>query len=247
MTGSVPHGRRWVDLTGAHNVRDLGGLPTAEGRWVRTGRVFRSDSLDRCEEADVAQLRARGIAHLVDLRDRDRGRLPLGADIVRTFLPLAQDLRSPSEVVNDPAGHGLRSLYLEYLTTARQQTGRVISVIAQSCDRPLVFHCTSGKDRTGVVAAMLLLLLGVPAELVVEDYALTDARMPAIVAGLRGTNYGVELVDPEMLRARPETMRSVLESVLGREGSAERWALGSGVDPADIAQLRARLVVNRST
>lgn len=237
------HNHRWVPLEGAYNVRDVGGLPTMDSHHVRTGRIFRGDSLDGCTAADVAVLNVLGIRHLIDLRNKDRGNRPLGPHVGRTFLPVAQDLRSLSAVANDSHGGGLISLYLESLDEGRMHIGRVLTTIADNCHKALAFHCTAGKDRTGIVTALLLLLLGVAEDLVVEDYALTDDRIGPIHDQLRGSNYGVELVQPEMFRARPETMRATLDGLRERFGTAENWATHSGLSAANVARLRAELLV----
>jgi protein tyrosine/serine phosphatase len=243
-TSRSVHDLRWLELDGAYNVRDLGGLPTLDGRMVRTGRLFRGDSLDGCSARDVELLRDRvGIRRTIDMRHKIREHGPLGPSVARLPIPLGQQLQIFDAVVSDLSNNGVITLYLEYLTAARMQTSLIIRTIAAHCHEPLLFHCTSGKDRTGVVAALIQLLLGVAEELVVEDYALTDARMPPIVEGLRGTNYGVDLGHPEMFRARAGTMRSVLAELTARHGSADEWALDSGLTHDDLSRLREQLLI----
>jgi len=242
--GRTAHDERWLVLEGAYNVRDLGGLPTLDGRRVRTGRLFRGDSLDGCSAGDIEVLRDRvGIRRTIDMRQKARRRGPLGPTVDLVPVPLAQDLWVPAEVVNDPSGEGLVTLYLQFLNGSRMQTAAVIRTVAEHCNEPQLFHCTVGKDRTGVVAALIQLLLGVSEDLVVEDYALTDSRVPAIVERLRATDYPVELVHPEMFRARPSTMRTVLRDLKDRHGSAAAWAIENGLTLEHMNRLRAELLI----
>ena len=235
--------QRWVELDGAHNVRDVGGWATAEGALVRPGRVFRADSLDLCSERDLALLREElGIRCVIDLRARRRDRSPLGPDVRFIAIPFDQDLRAPRDVVNDPVGGGLVTLYLEYFTSAREQVAAAVRAIAAHCHEPVLVHCSFGKDRTGVVVAVLLSVLGVPPASIVADYALTDERVPRLVERLQNSGREIDGVPPEMLRARPETMRAVLAQLCEQEGSVESWAAGSGLGPDHVEQLRSELL-----
>lgn len=237
------HDRRWIALQGADNVRDMGGLPTIDGRWVRSGRLFRSDNLDNCTPEDIELLRDKvGLARVIDLRSEHRQEsLPVDG-IERINIPLPQDLRAIETFGGDPAAF-LVGLYVAYVDKVGAQVGQVVRTVAEHCHEPMLFHCTAGKDRTGLIAAILHLLLGVSPQTAVEDYALTDSRMPRIAERLRRTSSVLEGVDPEVLRARPNTMQSVLDNLVGRYGSVENWAGVRGLEQYELERLRSELVL----
>ena len=163
--------QRRIDLEGCLNFRDLGGYPTADGRRLRWRRLFRSDALHHLTPADVLRLREEiGLAHVVDLRSsgelRAEGRGPLEREpLAFHHLPLFDGLggRRAAEGVPD-----LAELYFAMAEYAREPIARVIATLARASG-PAVYHCAAGKDRTGLVSAVLLGLLGVRDEQIVAD------------------------------------------------------------------------------
>jgi protein-tyrosine phosphatase len=238
---------RFVPLEGCVNFRDLGGYPAVGGRRVRRRVLYRSDALHQLSPADVARVRdALGVRTVIDLRTSAEvasdgvGPLPL-PPVQRHHLPLFEaDGRDPSERTPRP----LDEIYALMLRFAREPIARALDVIAAS-PGPAVFHCAAGKDRTGVIAAVVLAVLGVPDEHVIEDYAATRKSLERIVARLRaseGYQYIFEELPPETLHAEPETMARLLEHARERYGGLRGWALGAGVAPATVATLELRLL-----
>jgi protein-tyrosine phosphatase len=172
---------RFVSMEGCFNFRDLGGYPVPGGLTVRQGRVYRSDALHRLTERGMKTFATLGIATVIDLR--------APAEVARRswqpapgwegrWLPVP--LRP---AVTDWAAYSATQLaapdfttmhYLETAEDGRAAIRTVIETLAETDRLPAVFHCAAGKDRTGVVAALILILLGVPAELVADDYALSE-------------------------------------------------------------------------
>jgi protein-tyrosine phosphatase len=233
----VSFDRQAVMFSACFNFRELGGYPTAGGPAVRKGQLYRSDSLHRLSGADLDRLAALGIRTVLDLRtDREvtaDGGCPAGVDVLR--FPL-----------DDALGGVDQPLALGYVATVEAQCDVVASavvVLADPSARPAVFHCTSGRDRTGILAALVLDLLGVPDDVIAADYVLSvDSRRArdaylreheperaAFFASLPASVLAIDASTMELflreLRARHGSVRALLEA-----GGAPAAALDRLVD-----------------
>ncbi len=252
----------WIELEGAVNVRDLGGLPTADGGKTAGGRLLRADNLQELSPADITRLVGDlGLTTVVDLRSTAEltaeGPAPLDAvpgvrhahhpvlaelglatDVVADALLTSRD-RDRSRYPGDPTcGH-----YLGYLEDRPDQVVAALRSIAQAEGAALV-HCAAGKDRTGVVVALALSAVGVRPEAVVADYAATGERVDAIVARLRRSpTYAADINSKQASshRPRPETMTAFLEQVDVRYGGTTGWLDSHGFGPDDQRRLHAKL------
>lgn len=252
----------WIELDGAVNVRDLGGLPTRDGRETARARLLRADNLQDLSAADVTKLvRDFGVTTVVDLRSTTElaaeGPAPLDAvpgvchahhpvlpevgsntDVIADAL-LARDRMDRSRYPDDPVcGH-----YLGYLEDRPDQVAGALRSIARAEGAALV-HCAAGKDRTGVVVALALTVAGVPAQAVVADYAASGERTEAIMARLRRSRVYARDIDSKpagLHRPRPETMAAFLEQMQARYGGVEAWLAGQGLGAADLTALRVKL------
>jgi protein-tyrosine phosphatase len=254
---------RWIDLDGAVNVRDLGGLLTDDGGATVPGRLLRGDNLQELTPADVARLVGDlGVTTVVDLRTtierQAEGPAPLDAvaGVRHVHLPVLPEQGFATDVVGDalltrddqdrsryPAdplcGH-----YLGYLEDRPDQVAGALRTIAGSPGAVLV-HCAAGKDRTGVVVALALSAVGVREDAIVADYAATGERTEAIVARLgRSPTYAADINSqpPHAQRPRPGTMTAFLEQVASRYGGTRRWLAGHGFGAGDLGRLRAKLL-----
>ena len=244
--------RRLVPLSGAFNFRDLGGYPGRGGRSTRWGRLFRSDTLHELSDADVALLSSLGLTTIIDLRtsvELERtGRGPLGGHPIG-FHHLSVIREGGGEAMGAPAppGEDLSERYLWYLDSGRTALVTALTLLADPANHPVVFHCAAGKDRTGVLAALVLDILGVDHEVIVADYVVTAERMPLILERYRAdpaiaeqmatapaSRFGVEAV----------TMERFLTGLHARFGGARSWALASGVSAEDLLLLEASLLVS---
>ena len=244
MTGVA----RRVELEGAFNLRDLGGYRTASGGRIRWRRLFRSDSLHRLTEADVAALADLGVHTVIDLRTGEEVRERGSFDGTTQYhhLPLIDQLRSRDAVnttYTDPARVTAR--YLEILDEGRAQMAEVLTLLTDEATYPAVFHCAAGRDRTGVVAATVLGLLGVADEDIVADYVLSQEAMERLLEHLRAEHpdAGEELdrVGPGLVSLFGEAIMGLLNAVRDRFGSFEAYAEALGV-PNAVAALHAALV-----
>jgi protein-tyrosine phosphatase len=239
---------RRVELEGAFNLRDLGGYRTTSGGRIRWRRLFRSDSLHRLTEGDVGALAELGVHTVIDLRTGEEVRERGSFDGTTQYhhLPLIDQLRSRDDVnttYTDPARVTAR--YLEILDEGRAQMTEVLRLLTDEATYPAVFHCAAGRDRTGVVAATVLGLLGVADEDIVADYVLSQEAMERLLEHLRAEHpdAGEELdrVGPGLVSLFGEAMMGLLNAVRDRFGSFEAYADVLGV-PNAAAALNAALV-----
>jgi len=240
--------QRHVELEGCHNFRDLGGYPTREGARLRWRVLFRSDALHHLTLQDVTCLtRELGIGHVVDLRSSGEiaidGRGRLAAEALRIHhLPLFDGAGAVSADLGDRIS--LSDRYFLMTEHAKGPIARVLATLADA-EAPAVYHCAAGKDRTGVVSAVLLGLLGVADEVIVADYAATQQNLEAIIARLmasEGYQSMLESLPPDTLHAEPATMIALLERVRAKYGSMREYVREIGVTDADIARLERRLL-----
>jgi protein-tyrosine phosphatase len=241
--------QRLIVLDGCLNFRDLGGYPTCDGGTVRWRRLFRSDALHALSAADVDRLRDEiGLGTVVDLRStaelRAEGDGPLVREAVaHHHVPLFDGDR----IAGDERASlvTLADRYWLLAQYAKEKIARVLTTLATS-ERPAVYHCAAGKDRTGVVSAVILGVLGVPDEVIVADYAATKENLDAIVERLMATrSYESVLADlpPDTLHAEAETMAAFLERIRSDYGDMHAYARAAGVAPDALEALVDRLVV----
>ena len=244
-----PAPKRRIALSGPLNFRDLGGYDTVDGQRVRWRRLFRSDSLSPVTAGDARLLTEElGLLAVVDLRTgRELEREGRGglADVALHYhhVPLIEEFSS------DPDGPWERPLHEVYARLLDESAGRIrdalSAVASEVAEHPTVFHCTAGKDRTGIVAALVLALLGVSDEDIVADYALTQDVMPEMIErfprrALRSS--GGDRFPSPVLRAEADTMRETLAVLAEGYSSAAGWAERAAVDPAVVTKLRTALL-----
>jgi protein-tyrosine phosphatase len=249
---------RLLPLEGTVNFRDLGGYPTADGRHVRWGRVYRSDALSELSDDDLALLARIGLGHVCDLRrDAEAALAPdrLPDRVSVELLPIggvaAETVGMPERImageITDVDIDMMAGVYTTILRYHPDSFGAVARRAAAAKATPMVVHCTAGKDRTGMASALLLSLVGVSDDHVAEDYELShryyshrkiaDVR-PHIEAA------GVEFARVEAFFGAPRAvMHKTLEELRDTYGSAEGYLLGpAGVDRSTIEAIRAALL-----
>ncbi|HJQ47148.1 MAG TPA: tyrosine-protein phosphatase [Amycolatopsis sp.] len=233
-------------LTGAYNFRDLSGLRTDDGHKVRAGALFRSDTLQALTERDVTYLvDSLGVQLIVDLRggaeavEQGRGLLA-GAAVCYLNAPL----RDAPVSDLDPAEQ-TRQFYLQTLTTSGAMLANVVRILAAMAGRSVVLHCAAGKDRTGLVTALVLSLLGVQREEIVRDYLTTQQNMPRIVERFRQWPYyrnHMAAVPPQLYQTDENGIRAFLDHLDKHFNGAQGWARFRGVPDAVLLCLRAGLL-----
>lgn len=251
-----PIGR--VPLAGAVNFRDLGGLRTSDGRVIAKGRLFRSDSLAELTETDMAVVAALGLRTIYDLRhasERERhpnrfpaAAAPAGAPTVRHlgFLPHRADeimaLAARGDFDADRALTLFRGLYRRFPHLQPALYGRILRSLAEAQTTPALIHCTSGKDRTGFVTAVLLMALGIPRSTIMDDYLITD-RYRRNLSHMLHPELPPETVDI-LLRAHPDYLQESFAVIDQCWGSDEAYLRrGLGLSESEQARLQAHLLI----
>ncbi len=233
---------RHLHFAKLHNFRDLGGYPGEGGRPVRWGVLYRADSLGKLAGADLERFTELGVRTVIDLRypweiDRD-GRVPVELD----YHNLSVEHRPYDQAALDasvPPGRYLADRYLEVASDGAGELATALRVIAES-PGPTVIHCTSGKDRTGLLAALVLSLVGVAQEDIAADFALTELATDRLVADWHA-RYGGTLW-PGYGRAPAEAMSLFLADLSSRHGSVAGYVRAIGVPDEVVTALRDRLL-----
>lgn len=250
---------RNIPLEGAANLRDIGGYRTTDGRYVRWGRVYRSGTLAALTDNDMQTLAALGLKLVCDLR---------GDDEVNTapdrLLPNASYTRIPINANRDgDSRQRLRALlfdkkrfhtmlleiYRRIIDEHPAVFGGVIRRLADENNLPALIHCTAGKDRAGLAAAILLLALDVPEETVIADYTLSNRYYDhfyryAQQAVRRLAILGISADDMQpMLTADPKTLKAALDHLIIKYGSVRDYLRDwAGVDDAAFERVKANLL-----
>jgi len=253
----------WIDLEGAVNVRDIGGLPTADGGSTVPGRLLRAENLQELSPGDIAKLvEDIGVTTVVDLRttgEREiEGPAPLDTvpGVRHAHHPVLLELGSASEAVaeallvtkieRDRARYPDDITCGHYLGYLEERPGEVTGALRSiaTAEGAAIVHCAAGKDRTGVIVALALTVAGVRPDAIVADYMATGDRIDAIIGRLRRSKTYAEDVSARPVQAhlpRSETMRAFLEQLDVRYGGLPRWLAGHGFADDELSRLRAKL------
>ncbi|MDT4962574.1 MAG: protein-tyrosine phosphatase [Pseudonocardiales bacterium] len=263
---------RWINLAGAANVRDLGGLPTVDGRHTQPNRLIRSDNLQGLTDADVRVLlddhEVRAVADLrtgVELDSEGPGPLTREPAVdVQHFSLFPEAGRNTDAGALDDDGPvvlpwqnrgtdlgepdrvrlGAAGVYLRYLDERPDSVVGALRLIADT-DGATIVHCAAGKDRTGVVVALALAEVGVAREAIVDDYAQSAERIEAIFARLKASRtYTGDLANQDIDKHSPRaaTMEHLLDALEANFGGAPEWLRQHGWTDDDAAALRKHLL-----
>lgn len=236
-------GRR-LELEGVFNLRDVGGYPAAGGRTTRWRALLRSDALHRLDPAGGAVLAGLGLRTVLDLRTEAE------ADLAPSALDGLADRRTHvSLLAGDLAALPLEldAIYRYMIDQCGDTIGEAMRVLADRGAFPALVHCSAGKDRTGIVVALILAVLGVPDEVIAADYELSAGYLdsestPAIAQLQASTGLGAELTQP-LLSSPAPLMLDVLAWARESGGSVQGYLLDRGLTEADLDRLRAALLV----
>ncbi|MEV6223080.1 tyrosine-protein phosphatase [Nocardia fluminea] len=239
---------RELPLRGAVNARDLGGLRTVDGRQVRRLRVLRSDLLTGLDTGDVSFLLTDcGLRTIVDLRapgeivtDGTGAVVDAVADYRNLHVYGADRVRLDLTDVS-PDG-SMFERYCEYLAHSSENIAAVLRLLAVEAQLPALIHCAAGKDRTGVVIALLLAVAGVRADDIIADYAATTPNIAALRARGGRPADAIDRLPAWVFAAESTTMRQFLTHLDVEHGGPAEWATRAGLDRATQRQLADNLL-----
>ncbi|MGV9306970.1 tyrosine-protein phosphatase [Nonomuraea sp. NPDC003727] len=251
---------RWIELEGAANVRDLGGLPTTDGATTRSGRILRSDNLQGLTDADIELLvGSHKVRHVVDLRSGPEvtlegpGPLTTVPEVTIHHLTLFAEGGRHTDVDADRAlpwqergaDDDLRvtGFYYGYLRDRPDSVVSALRVMAKD-DGAAIVHCAAGKDRTGVLCALALEVAGATREAIVADYEATGERLEQVLARLRASDTYRDDLDSRPAddhRPRAKYMLQFLGVLDDRFGGPLPWLHAHGWTETDTYALRSRL------
>ncbi len=266
-TQNLPAPGSSLGITSIPNLRDVGGYVTRDGYVVRSGAAYRSNQLNPISPDDMKKLAALGLKNDFDLRaaeEREAKPDQLPAGVKNVWLNVLADARdtNPAEVeemlrnpraANAALGEGkgaakFMDAYRQFITlpSAKTAFGRLFVELSEENQLPSLFHCTTGKDRSGWAAAALLSLLGVPEEKVYEDYLRSNEYiLPAYKQAIDGfvAQGGDPSIPQDLLGVKTEYLKAAFDEVNALYGSIEAYfEKGLEIDKAGQQQLRDRFL-----
>jgi protein tyrosine/serine phosphatase len=246
----------WLSLDGAVNARDVGGLPTVDGHLTQPGVLLRADNLQDLSDRDVETLLGHGVGTVVDLRTAAEVELTGPGPLRRTdvrhvhldLIPHGLEGESPlaRAIPDESAGpHAVDHFYFDYVHDAPEEIGTALRTIADPNSGAVLVHCAAGKDRTGVVVALALSLVGVHREAVVADYARSDERVALVRERLIATPLYSDSIRKrtlESMRPHAGNMERFLDRIDREYGGVHAFGMTVGVEEGLVAKLSRRLL-----
>jgi protein-tyrosine phosphatase len=235
---------RIIEFERLLNVRDLGGLRAEDGRTVRSGLLYRADALSKLNDAgaeDLQRFAKLGLRTVIDLRypwEIERNGMVPGAGAVDwhnlsiEHRPYDQSMDKPGQ----PSERFFADRYAETAFDGKVEIRAALEVIADADSAPLVFHCKSGKDRTGIIAALILTLMGVPEAEIVADYTLTEQARPRFLAEWEAQHRAgtASPLRTHAFRAPARAMELFLLELARDYGSVLDYIAATGADVATL-------------
>jgi protein tyrosine/serine phosphatase len=234
----------FIDFERVFNFRDLGGYPAGNGTRTKGGVLFRADNLGSLKDADRERFQDLGIRTIVDLRKPGEiaelgGRAPEWSCAVWHNVAL----KNPRWLEEDYSEEDgvvayLIARYLESAELTGGEYARVLSILADPSTAPVAVHCLGGRDRTGMVVALLLDLLGVPDDVIAADYHFTEQATGRFMAWYRSVKPAADEFPPYLMTTPAEVILTVLGRLRDKYGSIEEYVVAHGLTTEEIASLR---------
>jgi len=241
---------RTIRLNGAFNVRDLGGYAGAKGRTTRWRSVLRADALHKLSPEDIDKLLHLGLRTIIDLRSDDElaqqpSPFEHHPDVRYHHIPLFDGLAPVDVMMKERGEIDLSARYVAAADCCRPAIARVASAVALAEEGVVLFNCTAGKDRTGIVAAMLLSLAGVNSDEIAADYALTQTIAVELLDRLKARAIGRGLEEDairQLLSSEPATILALLSHVGARYGGFHDYIAVEQVEREHIRLIEERML-----
>ena len=246
--------RRWLDVPGAYNVRDLGGYHTADGKTTRYRAFLRADGLHNLTESAKSGLMEYGVRTVIDLRRTfetvETPNALAGMEGVEYHhLNMIGDTEPPGYIPPPEdewtTPEATAEIYRVLLDERQDVISETLVTLANSRGHTAIYHCAAGTDRTGIISALLLGLADVPNETIIDDYAFSSHGLrdkllaEGIPQPLADEDFTLE-VPPEIL-APPSAMERTLRHLSDKYGGIEPYVRHTGLTDAHIAEIRNKL------
>lgn len=232
---------RHFEFEQVFNFRDMGGYRGSDGRRVRWRRLLRTAEHHRMSEADAERVqREVGLATVIDLRAAGEATHELEPGPLVTPLVTRHvfGMGDPKAKYRAREAGDWTPNFVGTLESGASQWAQAIEVLSHEEAYPVLFHCVTGKDRTGVLAALILNLIGVDDETIVEDYGLSQRGMDALVASMRARGIITPDETPNpALAVVPQAMRDMLDALREQDGDARGFLLRHGVEAATLERI----------
>ena len=235
---AVDLSQRDLEWEGCYNVRDLGGLPTVQGGTTRFGALVRSDNPWRLTEEGLAAMRAHGVCSVVDLRDHSEVSERPSVELDHVVNVSVLDFGDEEYWERWRGVFDTPRFYSEVLERWSDRFTAAVVAVARAPEGGVLVHCEVGRDRTGLVCALLLSVAGVPSEAIAADYALSAERLAPLYAEwlrIEQDQYNRSRLERENV-SDAAAMAHVLDNV-----DVERYLLDAGATARDLEAIRARL------
>jgi protein tyrosine/serine phosphatase len=238
-----------LEIEGCFNFRDAGGWPTASGMTMRHGVLYRGDAPERLTADGRATVDALGLTCVIDLRQKRFVEMSLGfaAEDVTHHIELVDQMIDYNQPPRLEEPVDLTNMYIDLIGRCETQLVRAIEVVADHlATGPVLVHCTAGKDRTGLVVALIQAAIGVSLDHIADDFTRSDdpsRRRRAAMLASPVTGDPPVARSPEFLWTAPrESMRLLATQAVEKFGSLDAWPGRLGVSVAAIERLRAGLL-----
>lgn len=233
-----------LPLTGAHNVRDLGGYPAEDGKTTKYRVFLRGDSLHGLTKGDEKYLDGYGVSLVIDVRGREEAFLhPDHIDKKRTahvHVPLLDHIQSEAMLGKMPDDMG--DMYIGLVEKSKDGLKEIFTRMADERGVTL-YHCTAGKDRTGIITMLVLKLAGVADDVVLADYAVSETYMKETFDRQRKMVEAAGVKVPDyVFRSKPEYMQKLMDHIAGKYGSAKDYLKNIGLSDEEIGRLKEKIV-----
>jgi len=257
-------GRRLIQLEQSINIRDLGGYTGLDHQKTKWKKIIRSEELNHLSDNDIKALENLGIKYVIDFRGESKAtklpdKLPKTAKYLH--IPLLAELPyTPADIdYDDPTGIDtfMRKIYRYQVENRAVDFAKVLKLLTKAESYPLLYHCTNGKDRTGIMTAFILLICGVPEETIISDYTLTNLTFDEafdVLGSLLTESYQnsntLPTIDKNKLRdffgVKPAWLKIVLEYIRTEYGTVEAYfKANTDLTDADFKAIRENMLAEK--
>ncbi|MFP4643167.1 MAG: tyrosine-protein phosphatase [Spirochaetales bacterium] len=234
-----------IALEGAANIRDFAGYRSVEGRTVAPGQFLRGDSPDSLSTEDRQRLLRHGVRRVVDLRGSEEVTMrpnPFADEPSVRYFHIDMYAAVPAKLFFRVTPRSLSDLYIDLARYAAEAVAAVFRVMSDERDGAVLFHCTAGKDRTGIIAALLLSVLDVDRSTIVDDYSVSRGYLDSVLYRIESTmpSSWDRATRESILASTPDYIEYFLEFIDETWNGAEAYLLASGLEPAALSALRRK-------